>query len=63
MKNGEDILRDIRRLHDDMGFFLMENRAANVERGYPYPGPAAKKIEEALDALQEQYRALVRPGA
>lgn len=61
MKNGDGILRDVRKLNDEMGEFLVENRAANVERKRHPVGPAARNIGEALRGLLSTWRRIVHP--
>lgn len=61
MKNGEEILRDVRKLNDEMGEFLVENRAANVDRKLPPVGPAARSLGEALRGLLSNWRRIVHP--
>lgn len=61
MKNGDDVLRDIRKLNDEMGEFLAENREANESRKFPPVGPAARSIGEALRGLLSTWRRIVHP--
>lgn len=59
----EEVLRQIRKVQDFMSEFLVENRSANVDRGFSPVGPAAKEIGKALDSLLASYRSITSPDA
>lgn len=61
-RTADEIVADMKKLHQEMCAFLKENRAANELEGLSLVGPAAIAIGEAVDDFKVDYNAIVYPG-